>query len=162
VCTHKSAMSAWPPTAAQKRTLHEVREGPLLFSDNGRIAEDKKCKRVTNPACRLPHQGRDPQKSSLPPRPNAIDAAICIATDVMTDRSARHRTRPQHDRPGPRLRGCLQGLPGLGSPAGRRGGPRSQGQAGIRQMGSMPGIARGLPSTDPASMPPSTVLHGSG
>jgi hypothetical protein len=25
----KSAMSAYPPTAAQKRTLHEVREGPF-------------------------------------------------------------------------------------------------------------------------------------
>jgi len=33
----------------------------------------------------------------LPPRPNAIDAAICIAAGVMTDRSARHRTRPEHD-----------------------------------------------------------------
>ena len=33
----------------------------------------------------------------LPPHPNAIDAAICIATGVMTDRSARHRTRPEHD-----------------------------------------------------------------
>jgi hypothetical protein len=40
---------------------------------------------------------RDPQASALPPYPNAIDAAICIATGVMADRSARHRTRPEHD-----------------------------------------------------------------
>jgi len=37
------------------------------------------------------------QTSLLPPRPDAIDAAIHIATGVMTHRSARHRTRPQHD-----------------------------------------------------------------
>ena len=44
---------------------------------------------------------RDPQITALPPHPNAIDATICIATGVMTDRSARHRTRPEHDaRPG--------------------------------------------------------------
>ena len=41
--------------------------------------------------------GRDPQTSALPPHPNSIDAAICIATGVMTDRSACHRTRPEHD-----------------------------------------------------------------
>jgi|UPI0004808D5B hypothetical protein len=35
--------------------------------------------------------------SDLPTRPNAIDAAICIAAGVMTDCSARHRTRPQND-----------------------------------------------------------------
>jgi len=40
---------------------------------------------------------RDPRNKPLPPRPNAIDAAICIAASVMTDRSARHRTRPEHD-----------------------------------------------------------------
>jgi hypothetical protein len=28
-CTHESAMSACPQTAAQKRTLHKVREGPI-------------------------------------------------------------------------------------------------------------------------------------
>ena len=56
-----------------------------------------KCKRATNLACRLPNQGRDSQTSALPPHPNAIDAAIQIATGVMTDRSARHRTRPEYD-----------------------------------------------------------------
>ena len=35
--------------------------------------------------------------SHLPPNPHAIDAAICVAADVMTDRSARHGTRPEHD-----------------------------------------------------------------
>jgi len=39
----------------------------------------------------------DPRNKPLPPHPNAIDAAICIATGVMTDRSACHRTRPEHD-----------------------------------------------------------------
>ena len=34
---------------------------------------------------------------ALPPRSNAVDAAVHIATRVMTNRSARHRTRPQHD-----------------------------------------------------------------
>ena len=37
----------------------------------------------------------------LSPHPNAIDAAICVSADIMTDRSARHRTRPEHDA-GPR------------------------------------------------------------
>jgi hypothetical protein len=37
------------------------------------------------------------QTKPLPPRPNAIDAAIHIATGVMTHRSARHRPRPEHD-----------------------------------------------------------------
>ena len=35
--------------------------------------------------------------SALPPYPNAIDTAIGIATDVLTDRSARYRARPEHD-----------------------------------------------------------------
>jgi hypothetical protein len=39
----------------------------------------------------------NPQKKPLPPHSNAIDAAIQVAAGVMTDRSARHRTRPQHD-----------------------------------------------------------------
>jgi hypothetical protein len=44
---------------------------------------------------------RDPQTTALPPHPNAIDATVCIAAGVMTDRSARHRTRPEHGpRPG--------------------------------------------------------------
>ena len=47
-------------------------------------------------ACRLPPRARDPNKP-LPPHPNAIDAAIHIAAGVMPDRSARHRTRPEHD-----------------------------------------------------------------
>jgi hypothetical protein len=34
---------------------------------------------------------------SLPPHSNAIDAAIQIAAGVMTDRSARNRTGPEHD-----------------------------------------------------------------
>ena len=42
-----------------------------------------------------------PAALTLPPHSNAIDAAICIATGVMTDRSARHWTRPEHDA-GPR------------------------------------------------------------
>ena len=46
-------------------------------------------------------RARDQRNKPLPPRPNAIDATICIATGVMTDRSARHRTRPEHDA-GPR------------------------------------------------------------
>ena len=37
----------------------------------------------------------------LPPHTNAIDATICIATGIMTDRSPRHRTGPEHDA-GPR------------------------------------------------------------
>ena len=45
-------------------------------------------------------RARDPNKP-LPPHPNAIDAAIHIAAGVMPDRSARHRTRPEHDA-GPR------------------------------------------------------------
>jgi hypothetical protein len=36
----------------------------------------------------------DLQTSALPPRANAIDATIHVATGVMTNRSARHRTRP--------------------------------------------------------------------
>ena len=42
-------------------------------------------------------RARDQRNKPLPPRPNAIDATICIATGVMTDRSARHRTGPEHD-----------------------------------------------------------------
>jgi hypothetical protein len=41
------------------------------------------------------------KQSALQPPPNAMDAAIQIATGVMTDRSVRHRTRPEHDA-GPR------------------------------------------------------------
>jgi hypothetical protein len=37
---------------------------------------------------------RDPRNKPLPPHPNAIDATVHVATGVMTDRSARHRTRP--------------------------------------------------------------------
>ena len=33
----------------------------------------------------------------LPPRPNAIDATIHVAAGVMTNRSARHGARSQHD-----------------------------------------------------------------
>lgn len=33
----------------------------------------------------------------LPPRPNAIDAPVCIAAGIVPDCRARHRTRPQHD-----------------------------------------------------------------
>ena len=40
---------------------------------------------------------RDPPKNPLPPHSDAIDAAVCIATSVMTHRSACHRTRPKHD-----------------------------------------------------------------
>ena len=79
-------------TVSQPGEAGSVRSSELLT---------KKCKRATNLACHLPCQGRDPQTSASPPRPNAIDAAIQIATGVMTDRSARHRTRPEHDA-GPR------------------------------------------------------------
>jgi hypothetical protein len=41
----------------------------------------KKCRRGTNPACCVPRQGRDPQTSGLPPRPNATDAAIRFPDD---------------------------------------------------------------------------------
>ena len=42
-----------------------------------------------------------PQARPLPPRPHAIDSTIHIATSVVTDRSARHRARPEYDaRPG--------------------------------------------------------------
>jgi hypothetical protein len=40
---------------------------------------------------------RDLRNKPLPRRPNAIDATICVATGVMTDRSARHWTRAEHD-----------------------------------------------------------------
>ena len=36
-------------------------------------------------------------RHSLPPRPNAIDAPVCIAAGIVPNRSARHRTRPEHD-----------------------------------------------------------------
>ena len=42
-------------------------------------------------------KARDQPNKPLPPRPKAIDATIYIATGVMPDRSARHRTRPEHD-----------------------------------------------------------------
>jgi len=42
-------------------------------------------------------RARDQRNKPLPPCPNAIDATICIAAGVMPDRSARHRTRPEHD-----------------------------------------------------------------
>jgi hypothetical protein len=45
----------------------------------------------------MPPRARDPRNKPLPPHPNAIDATIHVATGVMTDRSARHRTRPEHD-----------------------------------------------------------------
>ena len=34
---------------------------------------------------------------ALPPRSNAIDATIHVATGIVTDRSTRHRSRPEHD-----------------------------------------------------------------
>jgi len=49
------------------------------------------------PTCLLPQGSRDLKELSLPPHPNAIDAAICVAPGVMTDGSARHRTRPEHE-----------------------------------------------------------------
>ncbi len=45
----------------------------------------------------MPPRARDPRNKPLPPHPNAIDATIHVTTGVMTDRSARHRTRPKHD-----------------------------------------------------------------
>src|SRR3954468_9445948 len=39
----------------------------------------------------------DPRNTPLSPHPNAIDATIHVTTGVMTDRSARHRTRPEHN-----------------------------------------------------------------
>jgi len=42
-------------------------------------------------------KARDPRNKPLPPHPNAIDATVCVATGVMTDRSTRHRSRPEHD-----------------------------------------------------------------
>src|SRR5690242_13152099 len=37
------------------------------------------------------------RNTALPPHSNAINTAVQVATCVMTDRSARHRTRPEHD-----------------------------------------------------------------
>ena len=45
----------------------------------------------------LRRRARDLRNKPLPPHPDAIDATIHVATGVMTDRSARHRTRPEHD-----------------------------------------------------------------
>ena len=45
----------------------------------------------------MPPRARDPRNQPLTPHPNAIDATIYVSTGVMTDRSARHRTRPEHD-----------------------------------------------------------------
>jgi hypothetical protein len=53
---------------------------------------------VTNPGlaiCRAKVVTR--RQVFLPPRANAIDAAIHIATGVMTHRSTRYRPRPEHD-----------------------------------------------------------------
>ena len=41
------------------------------------------------------------EQSTLPPHSNAIDASVHIASGIVTDRSARYRTRPEHDA-GPR------------------------------------------------------------
>ena len=37
------------------------------------------------------------EQNILPPCPNAVDATVHVATGVMTNRSARHGTRPEHD-----------------------------------------------------------------
>jgi hypothetical protein len=45
---------------------------------------------------RVDHRQKNPP-GALPPRSNAIDATIHVATGIVTDRSTRHRTGPEHD-----------------------------------------------------------------
>ena len=51
---------------------------------------------VTNFAWHLP-QRRVAAEQPLPPRSNAVDAPICIAADVIADRSTCHRPGMEHD-----------------------------------------------------------------
>ena len=44
----------------------------------------------------LTGSAEDYPQDSLTVRPNAVYAAVCIATNVLTHRSARHRPGPQH------------------------------------------------------------------
>src|SRR4029079_4666318 len=70
--SHFAASSQRPATSLQ------IRCGPFIRSDRVRLL------------------GGTHKPTPLPVPANAIDAAVCVAADILPDRSARHRTRLEY------------------------------------------------------------------
>jgi hypothetical protein len=83
------------PCMDRKREQDESKERPRQHDPHHLLFPLEECGQIASIIGMDHRQGNPP--GALPPRSNAIDATIHVATGIVTDRSTRHRSRPEHD-----------------------------------------------------------------